>query len=41
MHAFPWYVDLIFGALALVVSWQFWAALIIFIATVVAWFKHK
>ena len=41
MHAFPWYVDLIFAAMALTASWQFWAALIIAVAAVVAWFKRK
>lgn len=41
MHSFPWYADLFFGALALIASWQFWAALTIAIAAVVAWFKRK
>ena len=27
MHSFPWWGDLLFSALALLVSWQFWAVL--------------
>lgn len=41
MHSFPWYTDLFFGALVLITSWQFWAALTIAIAAVVVWFKRK